>query len=70
MLMYFEFVLYVLFATDLNKLYLNLVNNLRVSVDHMTKGEIREFSEFPFSLQLMFDQTFSNSINYMQKLHK
>ena len=34
--------------------------------DHMTKlkkfGEICEFSVFPFSVQLMFDQTLSNSI--------
>ena len=36
--------------------------------DHMTKlrnftkGEIREFSTFPFSLQLMCDQTLTNLI--------
>ena len=36
--------------------------------DHMTKlrnvtnGEIREFTVFPFSLQLMFDQTLNNLI--------
>ena len=46
--------------------------------DHMTKlrnftkGEIREFSVFPFSLQLMFDQTLSSLIvclMILQKLH-
>ena len=46
--------------------------------DHMTKlknspkGEIREFSAFPFSLQLMFDKTLSNLIVCLmisQKLH-
>ena len=48
--------------------------------DHMTKlrnftkGEIREFSAFPFSLDLMFDQTLTNLIVYLilmisKKLH-
>ena len=27
---------------------------------NFTKGEIHEFSAFPFSLHLMFDQTFSS----------
>ena len=31
-------------------------------LQHFTKGEIREFSPFPFSLDLMFDQTLSNLI--------
>ena len=55
-----------------------MVNNLRVSADHglvfhpldnhitklrnFTNGEIREFSAFPFSFQLMFDETLSNII--------
>ena len=55
-----------------------MVNTGRVSADnerdfhhladHMTQlrnftmGEIRAFSTFPFSLQLMFDQTLSNLI--------
>ena len=47
--------------------------------DHMTKlrnfttkDDIREFSAFPFSLQLMFDQTLCNLIVCLlnsQKLH-
>ena len=46
--------------------------------DHMTKlrnfikGEISEFSSFPFSLDLMLDQTLSNVIVCLmisQKLH-
>ena len=44
---------------------------------HVT-GDIREISAFPFSLQLMFDQTLSNVIvclmishkKYKHKLHK
>ena len=62
-----------------------MVNTVQVNghdfhllVDHMTKlqnftkGEIREFSEFPFSLHLMFDQTLSNLIVCLmvsKKLH-
>ena len=49
--------------------------------DHMTtlrKGEMRKFSAFLFSLQLLFDQILSNLIvclvifrkKYIQKLHK
>ena len=52
--------------------------------DHTTKlknftmGEIHEFSAFPFSFLLIFEQTLSNLIvclmisqkNYIQKLHK
>ena len=40
---------------------------------HVTKGEIREFSAFLFSLHLMFDQTVSNLVVCLmssQKLHK
>ena len=46
--------------------------------DHMTKlqnytkNEIREFSAFPFSLHLMFNQTLSNFVVCLrtsQKLH-
>ena len=56
--------------------------DLRPLVDHVTKltnfrWEIREFSAFPFSLQLMFDQTLSNLIlclmisqKHIQNLHK
>ena len=55
-----------------------MVNTLWVNADHgpdfhpladhmtklqnFTKGEIREFSAFPFPLQLVFDQTLSNLI--------
>ena len=45
-----------------------MVNTVWVNADHgrdfhpFTKGEIREFSAFPFSLALMFDQTLSNLI--------
>ena len=55
-----------------------MVNTLRVNANHgrdfhpladhmpklrnFTKGEIREFSAFPCSLHLMFDQTLSNLI--------
>ena len=55
-----------------------MVSTERVSADHMTKlhnfskGEIREFSEFSFSLQLMLRQTFSNFLVCLmisQKLH-
>ena len=56
----------------------------RPLADHMpkllnfTKGEIREFSALPFTLQLMLDQTLSILIvcliisqkNYIHKLHK
>ena len=44
------------------------INADHTLVDHMTKvrhfttGEIREFSMFPFLLQLIFDQTLSNAI--------
>ena len=61
-----------------------MVNTLRINADHgrdfylladhMTfpKGENREFSAFPLSRQLMFDQTLSNAIVCLmisQKLH-
>ena len=64
------------------------MDTLRVNADHLldlhpladrttklrnfTKGEIREFSAFPFSLQLIFDQPLSNLIVCLlisQKLH-
>ena len=61
-----------------------MVNTVRVNAyhgcefhplaDHMTKlrnftkGEIREFSVFPFSLHLMFEQTLSNLI--VMKFHQ
>ena len=53
-----------------------MVNTVQVNADHghdfhpladhmtklniFTKGDFREFSAFPFSLHLMFDQTLSN----------
>ena len=46
----------------------DLGRDFHPSADHMTKlrnvtnGEIREFTAFPFSLQLMFDQTLYNLI--------
>ena len=57
---------------------LKIVNTARVNANHgrdfhpladymtklqnFTKDEIRDFSAFPFSLKLMFDQTLSNLI--------
>ena len=35
---------------------------ITIELNNFTKGEIHEFSVFPFSLQLMFDQTLSNLI--------
>ena len=54
-----------------------LADNM-TELQNFTKGEIHEFSAFPFSLQLLFDQTLSNLIvfvmishkNYIQKLQK
>ena len=33
-----------------------------IKLQHFTKGEIQEFSAFPFSIQFMFDQTLSNLV--------
>ena len=58
-----------------------MINTLRVKADHgcvfhpladhltklrnFTNGEIREFSAFPISLQLLFDQTLSNLFMFL-----
>ena len=62
--------------TDHGRDFHPLADNM-TKIRTFTKGEIREFSTFPFSLYLMFDQTLSNILvcltilqNYMQKLHK
>ena len=46
--------------------------NHMTTLQNFTKGEIREFSAFSFSLHLMFDQTLSNLIVCLiiyQRLH-
>ena len=49
-----------------------LLTNHMTELQHFTKIEVHEFSVFPFSFHLMFDQTLSNLIVCLmisQKLH-
>ena len=46
----------------------NPLANHVTKLKYFTKGGIHEFSTFPFSLHLMFDQTLNN-LTISQKLH-
>ena len=52
------------------KLHLHPLADHMTKLGNFTKGEIREFSAFPFLLLLIFDQILNNLIVCMMILHK